>query len=305
MLPTNESCEFTEEAFISAIERELQKHTHSQHLTISRISQSKERGLGYDGVIDYVLPLYIQFKRSHLYRGSFTGKLATDRKTKLGDEHLFFAFGLHKDRHTKLFEQHNALYALSQNFPACYVAPLFHKSSQLKALKTGKCGQFGYPWRHERLYIHEGPVAVVTRARMFDMSISITPHKHIGAPDPSHHYTFDRKRRTFFHSTPEPIEPSGQTLSEFIRQATDRLDATDGTDMAMEAVRAALSLLGDQGLDVLSQHVSANIPEQVGEIGSSNDLIYELPNSLQLKILEDLFWKEFGITQLVVHGVAV
>lgn len=304
MLPTNETCEFIEEDFIAAVERELQKHTHSQNLTISRISQSEERILGYDGVIDYVLPLYIQFKRSHLYRGHFAGKLATDRKSKLGNEYFFFAFELHKDRHSKLFEQHNALYALSQKFPACYVAPLFHKATQLNAYKTGKGNNFGYPWRHEYLYIHEGPTAVVTRARMFEMSISIIPHKHINSADPSHHYTFDRKKRVFFHSTPESIEPSGQTLWQFIRQATERPSAPNSTDVVADAMRAALELLGDQGFEVFSQHIAANVPVQAEGMSISKDTIFELPNSVQLQILEDFFWKEFGITQLVIHGSA-
>ena len=299
MSETVEASEFIEEDFIGAIERQLEKHVQSQWMTISRISQSAERHLGYDGVLTAALPFYIQFKRSTLYRGSYTGKLSKDRASKFGSEHYFYGFELHKNATSGLFEQHNALHALHANFPCAYVAPLFHRTRQLSDYKKQKPPS-AHPWHYHQAIIHDGPSSLVYRARMFEMTVAITPHKIIPNPDPSHHYTYNRKREVCFHSTPEPLGPRADSFSSFLSGVIDDFESAEQPSRLGELIRAVTSLYPEGAGESLSQYVRLHVPH-----AESWQAIYELPAILQLAILEDLLWQDFRVRQYVVHGVAV
>jgi hypothetical protein len=299
MTETVEPSEFIEEDFIGAIERQLEKHVYSQWMTISRISQSSERHLGYDGVLTAALPFYIQFKRSTLYRGSYTGKLRADRASEIGSENFFYGFELHKNATTGMFEQHNALHALHAKFPCAYVAPLFHRTRQLSDYKTRK-PPLAYPWHYHQAVIHDGPSAVVYRARMFDMTVAIAPHKFLPSPDPSHHYTYNRKREVCFHSTPEPLGPSAESFATFLTGVLNDFERVEQPPRLGELIGAVTSLYPPDASPALSRYVRLHAPR-----AESWQAIYELPATLQLAILEDLLWQDFRVRQYVVHGVAV
>lgn len=300
MTQTVEASEFIEEEFIGAIERQLQKHVYSSWMTISRISQSSERHLGYDGVLSSALPFYIQFKRSALYRAGYSGQLSLDRKSVFGPEHSFYGFELHKNSKSGLFEQHNALYALAANFPCAYVAPLFHRSKQLSDYKTRKPPRL-YPWYHHRGVIHDGPAGFAYRARIFDMTVAIAPHKHLPNPDPSHHYTYSRKLEVCFHSTPEPFESRDRSFSRFLGNVMDSFEQR-GTEPPRFGglVERIAGLYPPERQEYLTSFVRLHDPT-----ADSWRSVYELPATLQLAVVEDILWQDFGIRQYVAHGTAV
>lgn len=297
---TVEASEFIEEDFISAIERELEKHTYSHWMTISRISQSAERHLGYDGVLTSALPFYMQFKRSTLYRESFSGKLSSDRKAVFGNEHYFYGFELHKHSTTGLFEQHNALHSLSAKFPSAYVAPLFHRSKQLADYKIRKPARL-YPWLHHDAVIHDGPAGFIYRARMFDMTAAITPHKNLPSADPSHHYTYNRELDVCFHSTPEPLGSGSGSLGRFLGEVMTSFEESSLQPVHFgELVERVVGLYPEEARESLTRVVRLHVPTV-----ESWRSVYELPAHIQLAITEDLLWQDFGIRQYVAHGTAV
>ena len=104
--------EFIEEDFISAIETAISRSYYykNKFVEIKRISQADENVLGYDGVLNTIVPFYIQFKRSDFYSPNFNGQLTTERKElSLPVNRGFFAFALlRKDNR---YEQHNAIYS--------------------------------------------------------------------------------------------------------------------------------------------------------------------------------------------------
>ncbi len=296
---TVEASEFIEEDFIGAIERELEKNVYSRWMTISRISQSAERVLGYDGVLTSALPFYIQFKRSTLYREEYSGKLSSDRKAVFGLEHYFYGFELHKDSKTGLFEQHNALHALSANFPCAYIAPLFHRSKQLSGYKTRKHNR-SYPWRYHEGVIHDGPAGTVYRARMFDMTAAISPHKNLPSADPAHHYTYNRELDVCFHSVPEPLGPRGGSFGRFLGGVISSFEQRDFAPPHFdELISLVARLYPAEARESLSRVVRLHAPT-----AESWQSIYELPKYVQLAVIEDLLWQDFGVRQYVAHTSA-
>jgi len=300
MIANIEASEFIEEDFIGAIERQLEKHVYSSWMTITRISQSSERHLGYDGVITSALPFYIQFKRSTLYRSSYSGKLSVDRKSAFGPEHSFYGFELHKNSKTGLYEQHNALHALSGSFPCAYVAPLFHRSKQLSDYKTRKPLR-AYPWQYHNGLIHDGPAGLAYRARMFDMTVAICPHKHLPNPDPSHHYTYSRKLQACFHSDPEPLESRDQSFSRFLGSVLSSFELRNAEAASFgNLIERVGNLYPPEGRESLARFVRLHAPT-----ADSWRVAYQLPATIQLAIVEDMLWQDFGIRQYVAHGTAV
>ena len=65
--------DFIEEDYISAIETALNRcyYYFDKNIEIRRISQADENELGYDGVLNTIVPFYIQFKRSDFYSPRF------------------------------------------------------------------------------------------------------------------------------------------------------------------------------------------------------------------------------------------
>ncbi len=260
MADTVEASEFIEEDFIGAMERQLEKHVYSSWMTISRISQSSERHLGYDGVLTSALPFYIQFKRSTLYRSGYSGQLYVDRKAAFGPEHSFYGFELHKNSRTGCFEQHNALYALSKSFPCAYVAPLFHRTKQLSDYKTKKPPRV-LPWHYHHGLIHDGPAGFAYRSRMFDMTVAICPHKHLPSPDPSHHYTYSRNLAVCFHSEPEPFESRQQSFARFLGSVMGAVERREAEAVSFGNLIEQLgNLYPEGGRGSLARYVRLHAP---------------------------------------------
>lgn len=303
--PTFEICEFTEEDFISAIERELQKYFFSENLIISRISQSDEKSLGYDGVIDHIVPIYIQFKRSNFYRESFKGKISKDRlKVFKKNKDFFYAFNLHLDKHTKKYEQHNILFNLSKNnFHACYVAPLFFKNNQLKKLKQSKAHKpIFYPWYIRNLELAENGEIFQYRARLFSESIAIIPHREI-LDSITHTYTFNKNLEICFHSEPEMIEMKYKNFEDFFIHILNNIFNKKILEQNVEQVISKLSnvlnLYSDSPLlDEYTFHYENN--EFLDK--ENNEIIFDsLSHYSKLRVIEDYLDKEFGISQLILH----
>ncbi len=217
--------EFTEEDFISAFETVLSHCTyHYDELEISRISQDDERELGYDGVLTSIVPFYIQFKRSAFHKPEFRGQLSDDR-THVGFSNFrgYYSFNLHRYKKTRVHEQHNALYKLSSNSTAAYLAPLFLKKSVLSRYKKYR---INYPWNYASALIYERnrPSLLINNIRIFQKTITIPPHRHIADKKP-HAYTFSNNGETCFHSEPEHVEnyikPFDVLLNSIIEQLLD------------------------------------------------------------------------------------
>lgn len=303
--PTYEICEFTEEDFISAIERELQKYFFSENLVISRISQSDEKSLGYDGVIDHIVPIYIQFKRSNFYRATYQGQLAEDRLSILNNnQNSFFAFNLHKDSKTKEYLQHNLLFKLrDNNFHSCYVAPLFFKKTQLHKLKTSKAHKYRfYPWYIRNLELAENGEIFQYRARLFSESIAIIPHREI-LDSIKHTYTFNKNLEICFHSEPEMIEMKYKNFEDFFTHILSNIFDKNILEQNVEQVISKLSnvlnLYSDSPLlDEYTFHYENN--EFLDK--ENNEIIFDsLSHYSKLRVIEDYLDKEFGISQLILH----
>lgn len=213
--------EFIEEDYISAIETAISRCTYpSYFVEISRISQDEESALGYDGVITTLVPFYIQFKRSTFHTPQFQGKTAKGRSAcGFSNRHGFFSFTFHKNRNSKKYDQHNALYNLSQHAKAAYVAPLFYKRLELSRLKEWN---HPYPWHYQDVIIFNSSVirgsVGFRNVRVMMDSITIPPHASILDHTSSHEYTYSRNGDICFHSEPIPVETPRRSLQEFIEE---------------------------------------------------------------------------------------
>lgn len=304
--PTFEICEFTEEDFISAIERELQKYFFSENLVISRISQSDEKSLGYDGVIDHIVPIYIQFKRSNFYRDTYQGQLAEDRLSILKkNQNSFFAFNLHKDSKTKKYLQHNLLFKLrDNNFHSCYVAPLFFKKTQLHKLKTSKAHKYKfYPWYLERLTLRDRNVLTEYKVRLFKDSISIVPHKEVKDSSSRHTYSFNKDKEVCFHSQPEFIEGKAKSLNDFIVEILSNLRNIAELELNVKQIIDRLIGILDvqSNLDTFNSYAFYYTDNQYSNSEEKGSLFNSLPYYFKLRVIEDYLDKEFGISQLILH----
>lgn len=177
---------FIEEEFISALNGILESFYPRHKLRIDRISSWDEKGLGYDGTVSTIKPLYIQFKRSQFYDTNYSGQLRSKRKQCKIDSPTFYSFKLHRDtsahRNINVHKQHNLLHALlNSGEEVFYLAPLFHTKHELV--------QFNFHRQDElpRQFIYEfydrGVGQTIIRKEdevsqlIFDNTIGIKPHK--------------------------------------------------------------------------------------------------------------------------------
>lgn len=136
---------------------------------------------------------------------------------------------------------------------------------------------------------------------MFDMTAAIAAHKHLPNADPSHHYTYNRELNVCFHSTPEPLGPRGGSFARFLGDAVNSFE-----ESGLEPVRfgglieLVAGLYRTEAHDSLSRTVRLHAPT-----AESWQSVYELPAHIQLAVIEDLLWQDFGIRQYVVHGAGV
>lgn len=210
--------EFTEEDFISGLETALSKACYSPWpLEISRVSQDAEHELGYDGFLNSLVPFYIQFKSADFCLPQFEGTSKQDRVTLgLPCQKGFFRFKLHKDKTTKKYDQHNALFKLACTERAAYIAPTFYRKPQLTAFKQMAITA---PWSYHDYMIYDFPLHrdIPTRSsRAFAHCMTIQPHREITDTEPSHYYSYVESGFVAFHSDPERVEKGVQPLSRFL-----------------------------------------------------------------------------------------
>lgn len=213
---------FIEEDFISALNAVLRQFFPTHRLRIDRISSWDEKGLGYDGTVTILKPIYIQFKRSEFYPANYRGVLRTKRNSLGLTASTFYSLKLHRDNSTRrgslIHKQHNLLYALSQTQEAFYLAPLFHTKSELSdfnfSVHTNLPTAFEYEYydTHRRRIIHR---TNRINELIFADTIGIRPHKKVS--DTKHHkYTFDKKFKVTFHSEPELLDGGGFNFLNYL-----------------------------------------------------------------------------------------
>lgn len=220
MIPTGNirKPEFIEDDFISGLETAVSKSWHPPWpLEISRVSQDAEHTLGYDGVLTSLVPFYIQFKASYFCLPQFTGA-TTGQRNDLGlpTNRGYFRFKLHKDKKTKRFDQHNALFKLGRSQRVAYVAPMFYKKQQLTAFKQMS---MRLPWAYDDYMIFDHPRRrnfSIRSSRAFARCITIQPHREIEDKEASHYYSFSDDANAGFHSKPENVGRGVQSLSQFL-----------------------------------------------------------------------------------------
>lgn len=317
---TSMKAEFTEEDYISAIETMIARSEYTknkQYIEISRISQDRERELGYDGVLTAIVPFYLQFKRSTFYTPLFTGKLAVDRnKSFSADKNIgFLAFGLHKDRHTKQYDQHNAIWNLSKATSAAYVAPLFYKTRDLTSLKS--LASF-LPWiyRHHKISDMISRSDYITHAiRTFRESIVIEPHREIIDKSPSHHYSYDRAMKNIaFHSNIEPVQTPPKHLHEYITLMIEKaihLAEENKRDKPNDASTPIIEILPDlfnltwdsrKFKTILQNHlIETDLISNELPVDIRNFLIKEISIFDRFNLIETLLKEELNIIQFAIR----
>lgn len=302
--------EFTEEDYIAAVERGLGNSTYPKYaIEISRISQDKENALGYDGVLESLVPFYIQFKRSKMYHDTYEGPLARGRTdVGLPNGRGFFSFSLHKDRHSSSYDQHNALFNLSTHSLTAYVAPLFYKRDRLSNFKK----RFDlYAWHYGAIRVfsnsRQAPV-LFPNIRLFTDSISIPPHAEVIDNAASHHYSFDIARTVCFHSKPTLLNGTQKTFSEFMAQAIEKA-LQDKLFDKLQWLKEALPQIFRTTWE--SRTLQRVVKYHLGEIGLPlprggslpSYLVEKLGTRNRLLLMEHLLKQEFNIIQLVVRVI--
>lgn len=297
--------DFIEDDFISALETGLNRTFYYQdkNIEISRISQSDENELGYDGVLTTIVPFYIQFKRADFYTPNFSGQMFTDRQhIGFPIDKGFFAFELLKKN--GLYEQHNTMFQLSQRVKAAYVAPLFFKKKDLSKMKDYH-REF-IPAYFDDIIIHDFNLRRRHNYRnllLFKNSITIPPHAEIIDNEPSHHYSYCRGNNVGFHSEPVNLSNSNTvTLYTFIQNIFKQDENSDIESQTENTFRLMPALFG---LENNSQEYHTILNLSIKRV-SNRDEITELKSSLdilttidKLLIIEDLLFQYFNIRQFI------
>lgn len=309
-LRTRATPEFTEEEYISALETHLNLCAfRGGQVAIHRVSQDKERDLGYDGVMNSIVPIYIQFKRSYFCTSHFNGKTKKDRvKHSLGCSRGFYEINLHKDKKTQKFEQQNALWVLSKSHTAVYVAPLFYKRSRIDNLRHYDPR---LPWRYHKIRLIDSNAPTLrrefSRVKLFHDSVTIPPHREIADKSPSHKYTVDTNLEVCFHSDPEPLEGHCRLLSDLLHDLLTR--SKEGPIDPNTAANNLLSVLpklyeSDWQTEIFRDLVTRYLEElYITEIGdvSLKWVSENLHPHQKFELIEIALERDFSILQFLVH----
>jgi hypothetical protein len=299
--------EFIEEEYISAIETLLSHSVYPKYnIEICRISQNEEKEFGYDGVITSLVPFFIQFKTSIFHTPEFRGKTATDRAGfGFNKKRGFFSFSLHRDKNSKRYEQHNALYMLSKHAKAAYVAPLFYKRTKLSEIKYKKVL---FPWRYEKIVVninYHSPI-VFDNVRVLLESITLPPHAEIDDKATRHEYTFTKRGEICFHSEAISLNTPMINFYEFIQEIV----SSSLREPAIDDGRFLIKILPELfQANWKSRYFKSMIMSYLIE----NDLIREkwkgdilkfvleeMDNISRFLLIESLLEREFNIKQYVV-----
>lgn len=296
--------EFIEEEFISAIETAINRsyYYRDKLVGIQRISQSDENELGYDGVLGTIVPFYIQFKRSDFYSPHFTGKLTQDRtKVGLKTEHGYFAFELL--RKNKNYDQHNAMYLLSQRSKAAYVAPMFYKRHDLDELRS-QSSRF-LPLSYDYIHFYRPDLERLMElggTLLFKKTITIIPHAPINDQNASHHYSYCRRNYVGFHSDPINLQDGGSTnlryfLRDVIYESGQRKEELVRTNFELLPELFNIESNSSEFRDILTTSINRiSIVEQNEDV---DGLIEKLSDFDKLLIMEDILFQYFNIRQYV------
>lgn len=296
--------DFIEEDFISAIETSLNRSFYfdGKSVEIRRISQADENKLGYDGVLNTIVPFYIQFKRSDFYSPYFNGKLTTDRENvSLPVNKGFFAFELL--RKNNKYEQHNAMFKLSQHNKAAYVAPMFYKSSDLSKLKL-QAKELLPIYYDDIFFYHPFHRRLVTLRNLllFKESITIPPHALVNDTNPSHHYSYSRDKKVGFHSDPINLENSNTQLFYYFIQEVFNQEGRESKSI----VDSNYNLLPELfGFESNSSEFSAILETSIKRVSivdsetNINSIIEQFDTIDKLIILEDILYHYFNIRQFI------
>lgn len=306
--------EFIEEDYISAVETMISTSSYGRHkkfMEISRISQDRERELGYDGVLTSIVPFYLQFKRSSFYTPAFNGKLSSDRKQVFNQafDKGFLGFSLHKDRNTGGYDQHNAIWELSKKSSAAYVAPLFYKSRNLTSLKRN---EVNIPWSYIRQNVKDRAYRkdyLLQAIRTFRDSIVIVPHREVKDKGASHHYTYDKAMNCLaFHSEVEELEGLPRDLLEFLGELIDRtLETESREDISLSVLQTLPKLFGFTWSSRKFRTMLSHYLREVGLMANTLPrdafafLAKELDMSDRYFLLETLLKEELDIIQYTIR----
>lgn len=298
--------DFIEDDFISALETGLNRTFYYQdkHIEISRISQSDENELGYDGVLTTIVPFYIQFKRSDFYTPNFAGKLLSDRQqVSLPTDKGFFAFELLKKKNC--YGQHNAMYKLSQRAKAAYIAPMFYKKADLTKLKNSA---------HEHIPAYYDDIVIFDHhfrrhynyrnVLLFKNTITILPHTEVIDNETSHHYTYCRQNKIGFHSEPINLDNSkSETLYYFIqnifRQDSRSKEIIFQTDSIFNLLPSLFELEMDSKEFDSILEASINRVSIIEKETNIKSLKERLDTLDKLIIIEDILLQYFNIRQFI------
>lgn len=301
--------DFVEEDFISAVETNFNrsKYYSSKNIQIRRISQCDENELGYDGVLTTIVPFYIQFKRSYFYTPFFKGKLSADRKSKcLPIDKGFYALELL--RKNKKYEQHNAMFKLSQTANAAYVAPLFYKSNVLDQIKSSNSDRLPNFFNNVAFFdFIEGKSYRFNSVRTLKNAVSITPHRKIIDKEPSHHYSYSKDLKIGFHSESELVDSNKvTTLYKFVSQLIETNKLNNQEEYVDKIFRTIETLFKAQEN---SNEFGEVVNLSIRRLSSNSELIDFSDTKDRLSILdklsisEDILKQYFGIQQFLKYEI--
>jgi len=285
--------EFIEEELIAATERFLGgfegRMGFRQMLEINRISQQVEGELGYDGVLTSIVPFYLQFKVSYFSTPAIAGKLRTNRDTLgLKSDRGFYRFSLLKDKTSKQFDQHNALFKLSRTYPAAYVAPPFYRKTNLTSLRRRR---EGYPWTYERIvHLHDSHdmyCVSLANVRQLANLVTIPPHKTLAAQAGlGHQYSYIGRGDIAFHEG-ERIENATPAFIDFL------LGLVPDTEKAMRSLT----------LEVMASRVLALMAHLLEEafVNQGAMKAFDVLGAVEkLTVFEKFLWNHYRIRQYMV-----
>lgn len=297
--------DFIEDDFISALETSMSRtfYYRDKFIEVSRISQTDENILGYDGVLTTIVPFYIQFKRSNFYSPLFAGELMKNRKKiSLSTSQGFFAFELLKKEDK--YSQHNTMFLLSQNAKAAYVAPMFYKKADLTNMKNVSSNILTSNYGNIEVFDYHFDLNYnFTNVRLFRNCITIPPHALINDKNSSHHYSYCRNLEIGFHSDPINLEDSNSKnffyfIEEILRQEKSK-DLENQTELLFSNIPEYFGL--ERNSDEFIEIIVGSIKRVSITDSDSNfvSIIAELTMFDKLLILEDILYQYFGIRQFI------
>lgn len=309
--------DFIEEEFISALERYFGNSTvypkNKELIKITRISQSKERERGYDGIITSIIPFYVQFKRSNFLTPKSTSKIISDRKgVSLNTKHGVYCFPLHKNELE--FNQHNTMFNLANHSyfkkKVFYAAPLFFRRNQLDDIRRGD--DFAYRYRSYEIYdSRDSNFYEAVRIPLFKNTMTIPPHKIVKKGSESHNYSFTKEGEVCFHSNPErfPENFIAQNLGDFLSSLNNEEPITDISQFADYVIKILPELFGlkfnsPKFKSLLTTSIIRSLNfEFPNENDSTKKMLAQLNPLDKLVIFEDVLKHHFNIHQYMRYSV--